>query len=173
MHLIGIIVIYCEQSLNLLVKTIETVITCGNCLLCDASLYLCCRFKFDLILSNYLYVQQVSDDDEYPKMICCSCKCQLDMIVKFIDTLWNGQMFLKNLNKMYKPKQFMSTEYNIVLDDDDGDDNNDDDDERITNFKNNCSTKLDNTDCIQETCSLTLADKNDLKTLLKNHCGNK
>lgn len=102
---------------------------------------------------------QVSDDDEYPRTICSNCKCQLDMLVKFIDDLLDGQMFLKNVCKMYKSKQLSSTEYIPLVD------------ERITNFKNNINTKSNNVEFICETCGLTLANKNDLKAHLKNHHG--
>jgi len=102
---------------------------------------------------------QVSDDDEYPRTICSNCKCQLDMLVKFIDDLLDGQMFLKNVYKVYKSKQLSSTEYIPLVD------------ERTTNFKNNINTKSNNVEFICETCGLTLANKSDLKDHLKNHHG--
>lgn len=99
----------------------------------------------------------MSDDDEYPKIICANCKCQLDMLVKFIDDLLDGQVFLKNIHKVYKSKQFTSAEYNIPLAE-----------ERLTTFKN----KNNVAEFMCDTCGLTFAHKNDLKTHLKTHRGN-
>lgn len=107
-----------------------------------------------------MFIWKVSDDDEYPKVICPSCKCQLDILVKFIDDLLDGQLFLKNINKIYKSKQFTTTEYNVALDD-----------EKTTNCKNNFNTICDNVEFVCETCGLMLADENDLRTHLANHRG--
>jgi len=82
------------------------------------------------------------------------------MLVKFIDDLLDGQMFLKNVYKMYKSKQLSSAEYIPLVD------------ERTTNFKNNINTESNDMEFVCETCGLTFADKNDLKVHLKNHHGN-
>lgn len=105
------------------------------------------------------FVLQVSDDDEYPKTICSNCKCQLDMLVKFIDDLLNAQLFFKNVHTMYKSKQFSSVEYIPPTD------------ERIT-LKS--SVKKHSMKCVTETRGLTLTDENDivLETHLENHHGN-
>jgi len=108
------------------------------------------------LINRYLPIQ-VSDDDEYPRIICSNCKCQLDMLVKFIDDLLDGQSFLKNIIKIYKSKDFTSDEYNICLDE-----------EKITNVKNN-NNKNNDVEFECETCGLTLTDKNDLRTHLRNH----
>ncbi|XP_025199706.1 zinc finger protein 658B-like [Melanaphis sacchari] len=108
------------------------------------------------LINRYLPIQ-VCDDDEYPKTICANCKCQLDMLVKFIDDLLDGQMFLKNVYEMYKSKQLSSAEYIPLVD------------ERTNNFKNNINTKSNDVEFICETCGLTLDNKNELKVHLKNH----
>lgn len=82
------------------------------------------------------------------------------MLVKFIDDLLDGQMFLKNVFKMYKSKQLFSTEHIPMVD------------ERTTHLKNNINTKSNDVEFVCETCGLKLADKNDLKAHLKNHHGN-
>lgn len=82
------------------------------------------------------------------------------MLVKFIDDLLDGQLFLRNINKIYKSKQFTTTEYNIALDD-----------EKITNNKNYCNTNCDSVEFVCETCGLMLANDNDLRTHLANHRG--
>lgn len=83
------------------------------------------------------------------------------MLVKFIDDLLDGQMFLKNVHKMYKSKKVSSAEYIPLVD------------ERNTYFKNNINTnKSNDMEFVCETCGLKLANKNDLKTHLKNHHGN-
>ena len=51
------------------------------------------------------------------------------MLVKFIDDLLDGQMFLKNVYKMYKSKQLSSAEYIPQVD------------ERTTNSNNNLNIK--------------------------------
>lgn len=82
------------------------------------------------------------------------------MLVKFIDDLLDGQMFLKNIYKMYKSRQISSAEYKPVAD------------ERTTNFKNTINSKSNDVEFVSETCGLSLANKNDLKDHLKNHHGN-
>jgi len=82
------------------------------------------------------------------------------MLVKFIDDLLDGQMFLKNVYKMYKSKQLSSADHIPLVN------------ERTTNLKNNTNTKSNDVEFVCETCGLTLADKNDLRAHLKNHHGN-
>lgn len=102
-----------------------------------------------------VYVWQVSDDDEYPKKICTNCKCQLDILVKFLADLSAGQLFLQNVYKMCKSKQFFSSEHISTTG------------ERVITLKN---TNND-VDFVCETCGLTLANRNDLLAHLKIHCG--
>ncbi|VVC35772.1 Lipase/vitellogenin,Zinc finger, AD-type,Alpha/Beta hydrolase fold [Cinara cedri] len=46
------------------------------------------------IINRYMPIQ-VSDNDEYPKMICCNCKKQLEKIKTFFHTVKLGQSYLK------------------------------------------------------------------------------
>lgn len=79
------------------------------------------------------------------------------MLVKFIDDLLDAQLFLKNVCKMYKSKDYSLDEYIPSAK------------ERIITLKN---TNND-VDFVCDSCGLTLADKNDLTTHLKIHYGNK
>lgn len=75
--------------------------------------------------------------------------------MKFLADLSAGQLFLQNVYKMYKSKQFSSSECIPTTD------------ERIIILKNS------NNDVafVCETCGLTLSNRNDLITHLKVHCG--
>jgi len=78
------------------------------------------------------------------------------MLVKFIDDLLDGQAFLKNVHNMYKSKQFAPAEYVHSVD------------EQLRTSK----CKSNSVEFVCDTCGLTLAHKNDLKTHLKSHRGN-
>jgi len=82
------------------------------------------------------------------------------MLVKFIDDLLDGQLFLKNVNKAYKSKQLTSTEYVLATLDD----------EKTTEKSN--YAKHNDVEFVCETCGIMLADENDLSTHLKSHSGN-
>lgn len=82
------------------------------------------------------------------------------MLVKFIDDLLDGQLFLENLNEAHKSKQFAETEYVLTLED-----------ASITD-KNNLNVEHNDVGFVCQTCGLMLADKNDLSTHLKSHSGN-
>lgn len=107
-------------------------------------------------MRNCFCMWQVSDNDGYPKVICSNCKCQLDLLTKFIDDMLDGQLFLENLYKMCKSKQFSSDELPLVV-------------ENTSSFKNNVNTKIANVEFICDTCGMTLAHINDFKMHLKCH----
>ncbi|XP_050441797.1 zinc finger protein 32-like [Adelges cooleyi] len=107
------------------------------------------------LINRYLPIQ-VSDDDIYPKKICINCKCQLDMLVKFINDLSDGQQFLQNLYQMYKIKQSsLSADYTDNID------------EGIS-YTIHQNTK-DMNIFVCEVCGLQLAHKNELRIHLKKH----
>lgn len=87
------------------------------------------------------------------------------MMVKFIDDIVDGQIFLKNINKMYKSRQFSSAQYADVC-------KMPLTDKKISTFKNIADTKSNNENIVCEICGLMLANKTSLKTHTKNHHGN-
>lgn len=95
----------------------------------------------------YLFVLQVSNNDEYPKTICYNCKIQLDMFIKFVDTLLSGQLYLR---QVYKTSKQISPEKNIPYINE------------KTALKSIISTDIDDEDIVFETVEL-LAVENDIK----------
>lgn len=96
-----------------------------------------------------MFILQVSNNDEYPKMICCNCKSQLDMFIKFVDALISGQLYLKNV---YQASKQISPDKNIPSVN-----------EKTTTFKSNIYTDIDEVDFVFETVDL-LAAENNLKS---------
>lgn len=82
------------------------------------------------------------------------------MIVKFIDDLLDGQLFLKNIYKLCKSKQFTSAEcLPLVV-------------EKTSTLKNNTNTKITDTEFVCKFCKIQLSNLNDFKAHLKIHYGN-
>lgn len=100
------------------------------------------------IVDLCLFVLQVSNNDEYPKTICYNCKTQLDMYIKFVDTLLSGQLYLR---QVYKASKQISPEKNIPYVN-----------EKTSSLKSNISTDIDDEDIVFETVKL-LAVENDIK----------
>ncbi|XP_050547259.1 zinc finger protein 665-like [Daktulosphaira vitifoliae] len=106
------------------------------------------------LINRYLPIQ-VSNDDDFPKKICANCKCQLDMLVKFIDDLLDGQKFLNNIYEMNNIKKFTSVNYGNI-----------NTNKSNLNFQKNIK-EIDEFVC--EICGLVLYHKNDLRFHLKKH----